>query len=457
MKSIIRTHFFMIYRASVCVLFLMVLFFTRLETARIAPVAVTIVLLLSAGLIFLPRVRLLTLPFFLLCLLLVFCYDSYSVFIRYLWLLPVVAAALVIHLVRLRPKFLRGAGFFPLLAVALATTLGGVGVLTPGEYFAPISLFYVCGLGVGLVLLYLVFKNEMRDEAESAELLADIAALALTTAAVMLGYRLLHLREALELGTLTELQGGNNIATMLLLSFPALFRYTKKHIVFLPLGMLTVLATMLSGSRGGFLFAPILLFFCLLWLWLTEERPVVRLWLRLFVYLCGATVFSAFLLYVCNCTEINLSSEYDSRPRLLVRSISDFRESPIFGKGLAYQGNNDLYHSKQGAINWFHMFFPQIIGSMGLCGILAWGWQLYTRARLSWARWAHPDFAFALCYLGLFLMSQVNPGEFCPIPYALEAVLFMVVLENGTESTALKYNEKRRRKGETEKTAKAAE
>ena len=364
---------------------------------------------------------------------------------------------MVIHLVRLRPKFLRGAGFFPLLAVALATTLGGVGVLTPGEYFAPISLFYVCGLGVGLVLLYLVFKNEMRDEAESAELLADIAALALTTAAVMLGYRLLHLREALELGTLTELQGGNNIATMLLLSFPALFRYTKKHIVFLPLGMLTVLATMLSGSRGGFLFAPILLFFCLLWLWLTEERPVVRLWLRLFVYLCGATVFSAFLLYVCNCTGINLSSEYDSRPRLLVRSISDFRESPIFGKGLAYQGNNDLYHSKQGAINWFHMFFPQIIGSMGLCGILAWGWQLYTRARLSWARWAHPDFAFALCYLGLFLMSQVNPGEFCPIPYALEAVLFMVVLENGTESTALKYNEKRRRKGETEKTAKAAE
>lgn len=457
MKNIIRTHFPMIYRASVCMLFLMVFFFTRLETARIAPVAVVIVLLLSAGLIFLRRARLLALPFFLLCLLLIFCYDSFSVFIGYIWLLPIVAAALVIHLIRLRPSLRLGPGFFPLCAVALATTLGGVGVLSPAEYFSPMALFYVCGLGFGLVILYLVFKNEMRDEAENAELLADIAALALTLSAVILGYRLLHLREALERGSLTKVQWSNNISTMLLLSFPALFAYFKKHIAFIALGMMAFAATMLGGSRGGLLFAPVLLFFCLLWLWLTEKRPLVRLWLRFFVYLCGACLLSVCLLYGFHCIDIPFSNGYDIRPSLITRSISDFKESPFFGKGLAYRGNSDLYGSKEGGINWFHMFFPQIIGSLGLCGLVAWLWQLFARVRISWARRKHPDFAFALCYLGLFLMSQVNPGEFCPIPYALEAVLFTVALENGTGDTVLKYNETRRKKGERKEAAKAAE
>lgn len=457
MKSTIRAHFPMIYRISVCVLFLMVLFFTGLETARIAPVAVAIVLLLSAGLIFLPRVRLLALPFFLLCFLLIFCYDSYAVFIRYLWLLPVAAGAAVIRLIRLRPKFRCGAGFLPLCAVALATTLGGVGVLSAGEYFSPVALFYVCGLGVGQVALYLVFKNEVKDEAENAELLADIAALALTLSAMLIGFRLWHLQEALKLGALPYVQWSNNIATMLLISFPALLMHSKKNPVFLPLGFVAALSTTLADSRGGTLFAPVLLFACSLWLWLTEKRPVQRLWMRWFAYVCGAVFLSVYLVILHRYIYGLLPKHEEVRVELIRRSLSDFRESPVFGKGLAYQGNDDLYHAKQGGINWFHMFFPQIIGSMGLCGLLAWGWQLFARARLAWARRTHPDFAFALCYLGLFLMSQVNPGEFCPIPYALEAVLFMVALENGTENAVLKYNGKRRKKGGKGEAAKAAE
>ena len=86
MESIIRKHHAVIYRISLCVLFLMMLFLTRLETVRIAPVAVAVVLLLSVGLAVFRRARLLVLPFFLLFVSLIFCNDSYTVFNRYLCL-----------------------------------------------------------------------------------------------------------------------------------------------------------------------------------------------------------------------------------------------------------------------------------------------------------------------------------------------------------------------------------
>ena len=46
------------------------------------------------------------------------------------------------------------------------------------------------------------------------------------------------------------------------------------------------------------------------------------------------------------------------------------------------------------------------------------------------------NFTFLLSYFGLFIMSQVNPGEFCPMPYAALAVTFFVIMEkDGDEMT----------------------
>jgi hypothetical protein len=34
-----------------------------------------------------------------------------------------------------------------------------------------------------------------------------------------------------------------------------------------------------------------------------------------------------------------------------------------------------------------------------------------------------------MSYFGLFIMSQVNPGEFCPMPYTALAVTFFIAME----------------------------
>ena len=45
-------------------------------------------------------------------------------------------------------------------------------------------------------------------------------------------------------------------------------------------------------------------------------------------------------------------------------------------------------------------------------------------------------FVLFLCYGGLLLMSQTNPGEFCPFPYEMLAVMIFVIIETRKEKGA---------------------
>lgn len=431
MKSIIRKHAAVCYRIFLCAVFLVVLFCTRLETARVAPVAVCIVFALCVGLVLCRRSRFLTLPFLLLTLLLIFCYDSYEVFIGYFWLIPVVMVALSVHLIRLKPKLRIGASFWPLCAVAIATLLGGVGQVRATEYFAPMALYYSLGLGPLLVAVYLILKNEFTDARDRTELLFDFAAFGMTAAAVVIFYQTFQLPEILETGIWPAIQWSNNISTMLMLTAPAVFALSEKHLAWFGAGLAVAVAAILSGSRSGMLLMPVVVFVTLLWLWCREPREhfVRRAWLNWFFWLSAFWLLGLAVLALTGWLDFALPGDNEVRWELLFRGFEDFASSPIFGKGLCYGGNADLYSGKEGCINWYHMFVPQLLGSLGLFGALAWGWQLFTRARLAYQARRTSDFTFALCYFGLFLMSQVNPGEFCPLPYAFCAVLCFVALE----------------------------
>ena len=76
------------------------------------------------------------------------------------------------------------------------------------------------------------------------------------------------------------------------------------------------------------------------------------------------------------------------------------------------------------------MMIPQIFGSMGVVGVLGYGYQLVTRFILVLRKRSAVAITLGLSYFGLFLMSQVNPGEFCPLPYALVATLIFVIVES---------------------------
>ena len=111
------------------------------------------------------------------------------------------------------------------------------------------------------------------------------------------------------------------------------------------------------------------------------------------------------------------------------RAFSSLKENPLFGEGIGYMGNIDIYDPKKGALGWYHSWPFQVIGSMGIVGILAYGYQCVLRIKVMLFSKAALPLAFCVVYVSIFIMSCFNPGEFCPLPYELLVIMIFVLLE----------------------------
>lgn len=436
MKTVIKKYGTRILGDLLSLSVFLVAVFSGGKTERLAPFIVALLCLICAGLLILKSARYLTLPFLHLSLLLIFCYDSYSFFINYTWLLPIVIVSMAVYLVRRKPPFLRGASFWPLVAISVATLCGGIGMIPPEDYFRPASLVFMAGLGPGLILSYWIMKNELQSEEDRQAFLADLLRWGLTAAAISLQYVLPLLRETWVLDPLKVPQWSNNISTMLMIALPAAFASKKRHVYHYLFAVLMLVATLAIGSRGGQLFVSIEFVICSLWVCYVSMKDISKRKKYAFLGVAAAVALCLIGAVVYQAVELDFFQEGETRFSLLSRGFADFCQNPLFGSGLGYRGNSDLFQGKQGTINWYHIFISQVVGGLGICGILAWSYQLYTRFCLALrARRSH-EFGFALCYLGLFFMSMVNPGEFCPVPYAFLAVCFFAALENHVEQDA---------------------
>lgn len=191
---------------------------------------------------------------------------------------------------------------------------------------------------------------------------------------------------------------------------------------------------LLSGSGGGFLMGTVTVFCCFIYM-IIFDKKARKIWIGV-VSLCvlAGLLAIAYLFRAYKFASFeDMFYSNNLRIALLRRSLVDFSSHPVFGVGLGYTGNTDIYSPKSGAMNWYHMMIPQIIGSMGIVGILGYLGQFIIRARLVIKNFDMYNATLGLSYLGLFFMSQVNPGEFCPIPYALLAVLLFIFIERRSE------------------------
>ena len=433
MKTLLLKYGEALYRAGLSLSVLLVAVFTGGETARLAPFVVALLLVLCVGLFTQKRITLLTLPFLHLSLLLIFCYDSFSVFIKYIWLAPVAAVALGVYLWRAKPRLMRGPGFWPLVAVSAATVLGGIGMIPVGDYFRPSSLFFMLALGPGLVFSYFVMKHEYRDPAVRESFGQDMLWWGLTGAAITGCFLLPKFLAARLLFLPDTVQWSNNMATILMLAMPAALMQKNRHVGHYVLAGFMFVAVLMLGSRGGILFIGVELIVCCLFAWLQETDYVKRLWNRYYFVIVLLAGGYCFWFVLANADAFSLIRVDEARVKMLQRGFENFLENPLFGSGIGYRGNADLYGGKQGTILWYHVFVAQVVGGLGVVGTVAWCYQLYVRFCLAWRARRDRECGFALCYLGLFLMSMVNPGEFCPVPYAFLAVCFFALLERHLE------------------------
>ena len=396
-------------------------------------------------------------PFLLLCAIAMRCYNSFDTFIVYWWitLIPITAfiTKLCVTLKALKSKksITLGKSFYGNLSVAVAVTLGGLGSISLSEYFAPMALYYVFFLGFGMIFFYIVAREGIFSSEENIpELFCKIMYLVGMFCVFCVAHLYLsNISFLIEGGKFWRVififQWKNNVATFLMFCLPFPFYYSRKNCLHFFAGFLMFAALILTTSRGALVFAPIEFLVCVIYAIKYNKKNVFTLLSSLalgaaFIYLIRLAIihfempkfFSGSTLSIKNLS--NFIKENEARARFIPRAFEDFKSSPIFGKGLGSTANTDLYNPKKGALCWYHMMIPQIVGSLGTVGILAYGHQFIVRTGLVFKRISPQNLCLGISYLGILLMSQVNPGEFCPLPYELLTVLIFIILERSVES-----------------------
>lgn len=484
---------------------------------------VTMILLISIMLIFISDIMPAYLPIMLATMAVLRMYDSFNVFINYAWVIGIALLSVIFHIIFNRPKAVvnknkLGELTLPLIGVSLALILGGIGSITTAEYFNYTALYYVLGLGVGMLIAYQIFLRRINPSRayNTKEYLAFAMFIVGTFAALMVFIQYATNAVPALLGppfsyNIIEQYFviSNNISTIILMVMPFSFYLAirKKHgIIYFASGILQGFAMLISTSRSGFFFAfaltlPLALYtiikdkqkriqyFVCIAILLSAAAAVFaigyeKIWIPMFtnyafnmqddfkMYLLLSVAFILFVTFfsalyklkgrplkiVFSLTlvafiliSIGVFVFWDKALSLLVRmdynrgmmadlAVKNFYKYPIFGTGLGYSGTRIYYVPKTATLGFYHSAPFQILG-LGVVGILAYGYMLFSRIRILRKTKDSFNYTVYLCLIGLYMMSLVNPGVFVPLMFMLQFNLYFAIVEqNNNQYTQLNNN-----------------
>ena len=375
-------------------------------------------------------------PLLMLCCLAFLCTEQLFL----LWLLIPLIGTLAYRFIR-NLRLAKQAGNFyslsGLIAVTVAVTLSGLFVITPEEYFTPIPLVNMLCLGLFMIPIYFFFKGGMvspRRYNVADKISANMYILGIFLAFMILRFFIVYpeLWDADNVGEALSQYAWwrNGAATLVVMLFPFIFYYAIEHH---PIHLLSVVlvyaAIVLSGSRGGLLCGGVEILLCLGYYCYYKKAHRRFVWIGLAVCAVVSLFFYRQIFEIGHhLLRVTLDFELlmqEDRVLFAIRSIDDFLKNPIFGVGFGYQGNYDIHVLH---VNWYHSLLPQIVGGMGVVGIVAYAYQFAVRIRLMRAAPRTPYMgALILSYLGVLIYSQIDPGLVSP--YAIVATVLFVLME----------------------------
>ena len=397
--------------------------------------AVVFVGLLSLILIVCDDILPTTLPFLLLCTFTTNCYDSFDTFMAYAIYAPVPIVSFIYHFIVYKKPYRSGPSVNGICLAGLAILLGGFGQFPFMDYVK--GAYYVLGLSVGMVGAYLLMKSQFApyrpyDERTRFSVIMLMEGL-LCVGMIAIGYwKYYHggnpLPDIYPLGF-----SRNNISTMLMFAmpFPLYLGIKKKGFeIFTPI---LFAAICLTTSRGGLIFGAIEFVFCCAFWIFDVKKHLARLLRFSFCLVALTAVALSCGKIILDVIRDRLIAEdvvtNDARWRMIWEGFANFEKNPLVGTGIL---DNSIFYGefrKAGTMAWYHMMIPQIIGSMGLVGVVGYLGQFFGRAKLVFTKMDFWSLCLGVSYLGILLMSQVNPGEFCPLPFELLTVLLFILQE----------------------------
>lgn len=374
------------------------------------------------------------------------CKNSFDSFVKFWWMAPPIIILFLIHFFKYKIKFEKGSCFNGILAASIATTAGGFGIISFKEYFSLTSLFYMFLLGFGMLLIYMFLSAtfRVREEYVFSQRFAEImTAIILFLFVCVAEEYISRYAEFIANPNVLAFQWRNNASTVLMLAMPFPFWLSVKKFPYFFVGILSYITILCTGSRGGMIFGLIELGICLVFL-LVVDKPH-RKHILIFIGAAVGCVLIAIkpLLDMLSYTigRLFTYSENTIRIQLIRRGWGDFKSNIFFGRGIGYMGNSDVHNNAKFTLCWYHCSPIQVIGSFGLTGVAAYGYLIYNRFKVLSKNISLFNLFIFISYIGLELMSLVNPGIFSPFPYLFLITFYFVAIEKCTpkdEITTLK-------------------
>ena len=365
------------------------------------------------------------------------CKNSFDSFIKFWWMAPPIVILFLIHFFRFRIRFEKGRCFNGILAASVATTLGGLGIISFKEYFSLTSVFYMFLLGFGMLLIYMYLSAtfKIRDEYVFSQRFAQIMTAIILFLFVCVFEEYFSRRsEFLANPDILAFQWRNNASTILMLAMPFPFWLSVKKFPYFFVGILSYVTILCTGSRGGMIFGLIELGICLIFLLVVDKPHRKHIFAFIGVAAGCALIAIKPLIDMLSYTLGRLVSysENTIRLQLIQRGWGDFKANILFGRGIGYMGNNDVHNNAKFTLCWYHCSPIQVIGSFGLAGVAAYGYLVYNRIKILSENISLFNLFVFISYIGLELMSLVNPGIFSPFPYLFLITFYMVAIEKCT-------------------------
>mgnify|MGYP002538238570 CR=1 FL=1 len=350
-----------------------------------------------------------------------------------------VALALLFNLIYYRRKIVFGKLIYPYIAVSAALIIGGVGVISADDYFEPIGLYYTLGLGLGQFVLYLIFRSRLENECsyDRVERVARILYTGgLLFVVVVLGFYIQNLDKFIEKGGVLFFKQRNFVTSVFLMVIPMICILVRRSNLYLIGTVLMYIAMIMTGSRSGLLFGSFLLLVCLAYIYIKNKKHR-----RFYNWLFGVSIVVIAVLAIALLPQLyaarieNAAVGDKTRLEFIKLGVENFLAHPIFGIGIANMKDVGIFKAYvPGSLMFYHNAVIQIISSMGLVGVLAYGWMLFSRLKMLWIGRRRKRIAvFALSYIGIGLMSMTNPGIFCPFPEAGLLTLMFAIVEKEEE------------------------
>ncbi len=363
------------------------------------------------------------------------CKHSFNDFIKLWWLAPPIVILVAFYFFYYKHGFSKGSCFKGIAAVSVAVTIGGLGIITAKEYFSPTSLFYIFMLGFGMLIIHMYMNSELkiRDNYSFSQRFSKIMVSVIIMLCICLFEEYFSRRAELAgFIDILPFQWRNNAASLLMIAMPFPFYLSAKKFPFFFVGLLSYAAILLTGSRGGMIFGLIEAGVCCVVMFIIDKRhrPAIAAIVTACIFV--ALLLSRTIFDILSYTIARLLSpdENSIRLGLLERGIEDFKANPLFGRGIGYMGNRDIHQSAEFTLCWYHCSPVQVIGSFGLTGVAAYGYLLYLRIKTLIKNVSFFNIMIFISYIGIEMMSFVNPGVFAPFPYLFLVTIEFIIMEN---------------------------